>query len=490
MTKSIRLLLTASISAIALSTAFGGAALAAPKGASTAALQQKVLDQQARIDALEKRLLALEARENTVAAPSPAAEESAALAQANAAALESQTVELQTVQAQLTQLQESTADSVKVKWRNGGPEIASADGFFTFHPRGRAQFDYSTTSGSNYDQRNISGTEAASLRLGAEGMMGQLGYKVEVDFADEQVSVKDAYISYDSKLFGHKVEYYLGNKLNDRSIDGSTSGISLPFMERNVVATVVSPQKGFFGVGLMSKIYGDSWHASLAVTGAPISNAGTERSPLTLAGRVHWNPIKTKSGFVHLGLWGFTEELDPTTTAINKTSYIAAGFNDNLKVSASSLANPERDTGYGYEVGGAWGSFWAFGEYGERNISLATATSVKQRAGSVYAGYLLTGEKPGFSTRSGVWNGVKVARPLNGGGIGAFEIAARYDDIDFTDTARGGDGQAITFGVNWYLNDWSRVMVNYQNWKTNNLVGNFKGPDEGDTLSVRGEVAF
>ena len=487
MTRSTRLLLTASISALALSSVFAAAAQAAPKGESNAALQQKVVAQQARIDALEKRLLAIEARES---APSPAVQDSAAQAQANAAAIDAQTIELQTVQAQLAQLQDNTADSVKVTWKNGGPQIASADGFFTFHPRGRAQFDYSTTSGSNYDLRNISGTQAASLRLGAEGTMGRLGYKVEADFADETVSMKDAYISYSSSLFGQKVEYYLGNKLNDRSIDGSTSGLSLPFMERNVVATVVAPQKGFFGVGLMSKVYGDNWHASLAVTGAPLSNAGTERSPLTIAGRAHWNPVKTKAGFIHLGVWGFTEELDPSTTAINKTSYIAATFNDNLKVSASSLVNPERDTGYGYEIGGTWGSFWAFGEYGERNITLAAAPSVKQRAGSVYAGYLLTGEKPGFSTRSGMWSGVKVARPLNGGGLGAFELAVRYDDIDFTDTARGGDGQAVTVGVNWYLNDWSRVMVNYQNWKTNNLVGNFKGADEGDTVSVRGEVAF
>jgi phosphate-selective porin OprO/OprP len=483
--------LAVTISALALSVATGGVALAAPKKAAAgsnanAALIQLVKDQQAKIDALEQRLSAVEAK---AAAPAVPAETQEAV-QASAQAVETHTAEIQAVQAQILQLQDGQQGAVKVKWTDGGPEFTSGDGFFTFHPRGRVQIDASTTRGSNFDARNISGTEAASLRLGAEGSMGKLGYKVEADFADEVVSIKEAYLSYDSTLFGHKTEYYLGNKLNDRTIDGSTSGVSLPFMERSVVANVVAPQKGFFGLGVMTKVYGDSWHASVSLTGGPISQAGTDRSPLTLAGRAHWNPVKTKDGFVHLGVWGFSEDLAPTTATINKTSYIGPGFNDNLKVSASSLANPEHDNGYGYELGGAKGSFWAFAEYGVRDISLQVGPNVKQKAASVYAGYLLTGERPGFSTRSGIWSGVHVTRPFTAGGPGAFEVTSRYDKIDFTDVANGGEGDAVTVGLNWYLNDWARLMTNYVHWTTENKVGSFKGKDTGDSLSLRGEVAF
>lgn len=480
--------LAVTISALALSLATGGvAAAAAPKKPDAdAALIQLVKDQQAKIEALEQRLSAVEAKASTPAV----APETQAAVEANAQALETTSAELQAAQAQILQLQDAQQGALKVKWTDGGPEFTSPDGFFSFHPRGRVQIDSSTTRGSRFDARNISGTEAASIRLGAEGQMGKLGYKIEADFADETVSMKEVYISYDTHVAGHVVEYYLGNKLNDRTIEGSTSGVSLPFMERNVVANVASAQKGFFGLGAMAKVYGDNWHASISLTGGPISQAGTDRSPLTLAGRAHWNPVKTKDGFVHLGVWGFSEDLSPATTAINKTSYIGPGFNDNLKISGSSLANPEHDNGYGYEVGGTYHSFWIFGEQGTRDISLQVGPNVKQKASSVYAGYLLTGERPGFSTRSGIWSGVKVLHPVTSGGAGAFEVATRYDKIDFTSAPNGGEGDAYTVGLNWYLNDWARVMTNYVHWKTNNKVGSFKGLDTGDSLSVRGEIAF
>ncbi|WP_448122963.1 porin [Stenotrophomonas riyadhensis] len=62
--------------------------------------------------------------------------------------------------------------------------------------------------------------------------------------------------------------------------------------------------------------------------------------------------------------------------------------------------------------------------------------------------------------------------------------------FDFLDAARGGEGTAWTLGVNWYLNNWSRLMLNYVHWKTDNKVGNAQGPDSGNTVGVRAQVSF
>ncbi len=120
-------------------------------------------------------------------------------------------------------------------------------------------------------------------------------------------------------------------------------------------------------------------------------------------------------------------------------------------------------------------------------INSSTVDSVDEKATSVYAGWLITGEKPGFSSRSGVWGATRVLRPVTDGGIGAFELLARYD---FTDAPRGGEGDAWTLGLNWYLNNWSRLMLNYLHWETDNLVGAYQGPDSGNTLGVRAQVVF
>jgi phosphate-selective porin OprO/OprP len=45
---------------------------------------------------------------------------------------------------------------------------------------------------------------------------------------------------------------------------------------------------------------------------------------------------------------------------------------------------------------------------------------------------------------------------------GAWEVGVRYDYLDLTSNGiNGGIGQAVTFGVNWYLNPNTRFQVNY-----------------------------
>ena len=49
----------------------------------------------------------------------------------------------------------------------------------------------------------------------------------------------------------------------------------------------------------------------------------------------------------------------------------------------------------------------------------------------------------------------------------AWEVALRYSNIDLEDGGFGviggeeGEMENVTFGVNWYLNDYSRMMFNY-----------------------------
>ena len=47
------------------------------------------------------------------------------------------------------------------------------------------------------------------------------------------------------------------------------------------------------------------------------------------------------------------------------------------------------------------------------------------------------------------------------GGLGAWEVGARYSHLDLTDrNVNGGVLNDVTWAVNWYLNDYSRVMFN------------------------------
>ncbi|WP_394537255.1 porin [Lysobacter enzymogenes] len=484
----------------AFALALSLAACAAPAFAADAAgrrsadttddadLRALVRQQAEQIRELSRRLSELERRP-----PAGPAAADPVQAQVAAAVADTRDDELAILQAQVAQQAATgrgSGDGARMNWRKGAPEFASGDGRMTFRPRGRLLLDQTFTRGSAFAARNLSGSDLASARLGAEGEFGPLGYKVEADFAGNEVTLKDAYLSYDTRLGGHAVEFYLGNKLKDRSLDGATSGVATPFMERNAVASVGGMQSGYFGLGLSAKVFGDGWHASLAVTGDDVGNAGDASDTVAYLARAHWNPLRGGDGFVHLGGWYWYEQLGADVASINKTSPVALGWNDQVRVSASSIANVDNDRAWGAELGAVYRSGWLFGERTVRTIESDTVGEVRHKASSVYAGWLLTGEKPGFSRRSGVWTATRVLRPVDQGGIGAFELALRYDRYDFTDAARGGDGDAWTLGLNWYLNDWSRLMLNYVWWKTDNKVGAFQGPDSGRTLGLRAQVAF
>lgn len=79
-----------------------------------------------------------------------------------------------------------------------------------------------------------------------------------------------------------------------------------------------------------------------------------------------------------------------------------------------------------------------------------------------------------FVTGEGKDGNVKPRRPLLGGGIGAIELAVRYEYLGFRSASTAGTAftnprsdhqvpnsdRAWTFGVNWITSRWTRVMAN------------------------------
>jgi phosphate-selective porin OprO and OprP len=100
-------------------------------------------------------------------------------------------------------------------------------------------------------------------------------------------------------------------------------------------------------------------------------------------------------------------------------------------------------------------------------------------------GYFLTGETRGYKRGDGTWSRTKVLNPFGKGGIGAFQIATRFEYLDLDDDAliagptnnfatgvsslaaldsrlgRGGTQTSYLLGLNWYPMDYVRFMVNY-----------------------------
>ncbi|WP_426702895.1 OprO/OprP family phosphate-selective porin [Rhodanobacter sp. Col0626] len=498
MTSNPRILPTAVLGALLLTIAVPGRAA---ESVSNAELLKLVRQQATEIKALKQRLGVVEAHESqsgaaAVAATSPLQRQAVENGEAvQAAVADTRADEQALTQARLADGGSRGGSGVTTRWGKGhkaGPTFSSDDGFFTFKPDARLVMDFAGTRGSDYDERNITGSQFNSVRLGAEGAMGKLGYHFEVDFAGNKSSLKEAYLSYAARTFGLPSKFYLGSFLKDIGTEGSSEGVTTPFMLRNAAATVGEPVNSYFGLGGEWKIFGPSWHYSLSVSGnsPAASTTGSDTDSIAYLTRAHWNPIKGGDGFMHVGAWYYYEKISNGVTSINNTPAIALDYNGNLAVSASSIADPTQDHGVGYELGGVYRNIWVMSEYAKRTIDSSSTEAVSRHGSSLAAGWMITGEKPGFSSHGGNWQGVHVNDPVTSGGWGAFELACRVDHYDFTNAPRGGKGISYTLGLNWYLNDWSRLMVNYVRWYTDNQVGSYQGPDWGNSLGVRAQVVF
>lgn len=466
---------------------------AAQDSGDVARLSRLVEAQQAQIARLEARLAALEgapatttsaARQSAQATPSqrtPAPLGQSLPSDAHPPSLD----------ARLARIEQAQKENVHVDWSKGTPEFTSGDGRLSFRPRGRILLDWGSTTGSTVAARNLTATQARSLRLGFEGSVGKhLSYLLEGDFADNEIAIKSAYLAWTTRVMGQQAEFALGNRLNDRGLDGSSGTISVPFLERNVVGAGIIPVRGFFGLGAAARLYGDGWHVGVQVSGDDIDNPGTAGDGLTIGARAHWNPVKTARWILHLGTWAFHERLASDVSRPTRSIAIGGFFNDNLRVAPGTFREAREGDGYGVELGTFHKSVWAYGEYGARRLENAAGAATGQSAWAVQGGWFVTGETPPYLTRGGVWSRPRVLRPFTSGGGGAIELAARYEAIDFSDNPTAGRGTAATFGINWYLNNFVRLQLNAIDWAVANPTPATIGEDRGQTVIGRVQVAF
>jgi phosphate-selective porin OprO/OprP len=120
---------------------------------------------------------------------------------------------------------------LKVKWK-GAPELSSSDGKFKMKARGRLHTDYNAI---DQDERitgrpDVSAAEIRRARLGVEGVVWyDVKYIAEVDFANDVVSLKDAYFEYTGLADGLGLR--VGNFKTFNSLDQLNSSNYRTFME-------------------------------------------------------------------------------------------------------------------------------------------------------------------------------------------------------------------------------------------------------------------
>ena len=145
-------------------------------------------------------------------------------------------------------------------------------------------------------------------------------------------------------------------------------------------------------------------------------------------------------------------------------------------VDTGTILNAETVLRYGGEIASVFGPFYFAGEYIVTSIAKSDEDAPEGDRGDEWldddaslsgfyaeAGYFLTGEHRVY--KGGLWDRTKPGSSfLEDGGLGAWEVVARYSSLDLNDddaAIYGGKMDDVTIGLNWYLHSNARLMFNY-----------------------------
>jgi phosphate-selective porin OprO/OprP len=361
---------------------------------------------------------------------------------------------------------EQESPDIQVKW-SPGPTFSSKDGDWSVHVRGRLFVDGGALGDQDDRYKNDNGTELRAARLGIEGrFLHDWAYKFETDVADSDADVKDAFIEYSGAPID-PVYIRAGQFKTPNALEEQTSARFITFMERAAITDAFALDRQ---IGLGGGASGERWGVDAGLFGQNTSDVN-DNEGYAIAGRGHYaifpgggEPGDDASEVIHVGASARYRNFD-NDTFNSEARYRQRPFfhfTGTRSVDTGSIADSEGDLFAGAEFA------WVDGPFSLQSEVANTALFRKHGqddapnlwGGYLSAGYFLTGEHRDYNPGAGAFERVKVSHPLHEGGAGAWEIGARADYIDLNNKdVKGGQQVSYIAGVNWYANNWVRLML-------------------------------
>jgi phosphate-selective porin OprO/OprP len=355
--------------------------------------------------------------------------------------------------------------------------------------RGRIDTDWVSTFQDERNEQTYGAIEdSAGLRRARVGIEGRFTeesrYLAEIDLASGNVVIRDLFVGQGRVSDGGEVR--VGHFREPFSLEGATSANSFAFLERSGI-NQLDPARNW-GAG-----YFVCDPEQTVTLGAGIFQSGTDSSDLrggpgtetALTAKVTALPWADHehARWMHVGGALSTRlpndgvvlvDQGPNSPLVSLGDSTTSPFVQNLRIPArlQQLFNAQWALANGpFSIQIEWYGSWIDGD----GIS-----PVFLHGSYIQGGYFLTGESREYNASSGTLDGVKVARPFLPGispgkhhaprGPGAWELTARFGYLDFFDgdippAATGAQAGVqipqTTLGLNWYLADRMRVLLNY-----------------------------
>ncbi|MES2788629.1 MAG: porin [Planctomycetota bacterium] len=309
-------------------------------------------------------------------------------------------------------------------------------------------------------------------RLAAVGDVSEyVSYMLEMDFAfPGRPTFMDVWVDvHNVPLLGN---VRVGQYRMPFGMDALTSVRELTFLER-ASPFAFNPFRQI-GAGFHDNNQDETVTWAASVFGFPTDPWGgnTGDNGYGMAGRITALPIYADDGsfLVHMGFdysltrpstktleYRNTPEyggpfVGPTGTQASVPFFVDTGA---MSATTSNLLNAE--------LAAVWNQSYIQSELTYALVNLTNGSTATLPGYYAQAGYFLTGEQRSYNKIAGVLGRVK---PLHNWGepcgYGAVELAARYSYLDLNSHGiNGGRMNDVTLGTNWYLNQYTKLQLNY-----------------------------
>lgn len=375
---------------------------------------------------------------------------------------------------------------------------------FSFKPRATLELDYAgfVSREGGFDYNN--GTTVRRGRIGLEGTaFTDWRWRIEADFNNGQGELTDIYLQYAGF---RNATITMGQYKMPYTLEGTGSDNYNTFLERGFFVNAFESLAGR-RIGVGTDVVAGPFNIGLAISG---DNNSVTRDTLTAAdpkvpdesvglhGRITYETKLNKVG-LHLGASGYWRgDLNQDTVRFGDRPGSRV---DNTRIlDTGSIRNVSDAYFLGGEAIAAYGPFSVQGEYGKTWLSrkdtlsapgVVTAVNPDYQFEGyyVFASWMITGESRPF--KNGTLDRIRPKASVGEGGLGAFELAFRYDHLDLSDAKAGHEATSYTTALNWYFTPNMKLMFNWMRFDgVNTPLDPIGNKTKGDLFSTRVHVDF
>ncbi len=397
------------------------------------------------------------------------------------------TIVVTPVSAQTTASQANTELAEAPPATFDAPPRVRTDNGWDFQPFGRLQYDFASVNAPDgiVDPELGFSSELRRGRIGVRGAIpGGFEYKFEVDFADNDVEITDAILSYEAG----DVAFTVGQHNNFQGLEELTSSRFTSFLERAAFTDAFGFERR---VGVSANYASGDFRWDGGVFTANIDGLSDDGfASYSFDSRATFSPTLGEDTQLHFG--GSVHYRDLPDDSARRYRQRPGVHSVDIRFIDTGSLSAIGETGYGVEAAVIHGPVHAVVEGHWLRPSLAGASDPTLFGGYVETGFFLTGgDSRGYG--SGKFDRTRPNDPVGEGGIGAVQINARYDYLDLSDNGVvGGTQNLYGLALIWTPIDYLRFSINYNriDYEDAAILTNARTDYGVDAIGARAEVDF